>query len=195
MLRLPVNPANHRIGALSQTLTVFKDNLAVKKTYARRISANDASKSGGKKSPVVRGPFAHFVDDISVNTLCPADNDDINDLFKQELDKRQIRSIDDLSNEDSLTNFAGGPPPAEKVAVSRDRQRQKNANPPPPFANADDQVPPQLQKSRELNSEGLEGLIPRATELLKLGTSVFLAFGPFILAVTIAFAAIYFVST
>ena len=195
MLRPLANPANPRIVALSQRLTVFKDILVVKKTYARRISANGASKSGGKKPLVVFGPFAQLVDVISVNTLCPADNDDINDLFKQELDKRQIRSIDDLSNEDSRTNFADGPPPTETVAVSRDRQRQKNAIPPPPFANADNQVPPQLQKSRELNSEGLEGLIPRATELLKLGTSVFLAFGPFILAVTIAFAAIYLVST
>ena len=60
-------------------------------------------------------------------------------------------------------------------------------------ARADDDrgtVPPQLQRSRDLNSEGLEGFLPRATELLKLGLSFFLAFGPFIVAVALAFAAI-----
>lgn len=124
--------------------------------------------------------------------MCAVENDDINDLFKQELDKRQIRSIDDLSNDDSQANPDG--PGETGVAVRQARQGQ-NSNPPPPFANVEDQVPPQLRKSRELNSEGLEGLIPRATELIKLGTSVFLAFGPLILAVTIAFAAIYFVSS
>jgi hypothetical protein len=34
-------------------------------------------------------------------------------------------------------------------------------------------------------------LIPRATELLKLGGSVFLAFAPFILAISLLFSGIY----
>ncbi len=46
-----------------------------------------------------------------------------------------------------------------------------------------------------LVSEGLEGLIPRATELLKLGGSVFLAFLPFIAGISILFGAIYLVSS
>jgi hypothetical protein len=37
----------------------------------------------------------------------------------------------------------------------------------------------------------LQGLIPRATELLKLGGSVFLAFAPFILAISVLFGGIY----
>lgn len=39
----------------------------------------------------------------------------------------------------------------------------------------------------------LQGLIPRATELLKLGVTFFLAFLPFIAVVSLAFGAIYFV--
>lgn len=37
----------------------------------------------------------------------------------------------------------------------------------------------------------VQGLIPRASELLKLGGSVFLAFVPFILAISLAFGGIY----
>ena len=42
-----------------------------------------------------------------------------------------------------------------------------------------------------MSSEGLEGLLPRASVLLQLGVSSFLAFGPFIVAVVLSFAAIY----
>lgn len=49
----------------------------------------------------------------------------------------------------------------------------------------------QRQRSIALVNEGLEGLIPRASELLKLGGSVFLAFVPFILAISLAFGGIY----
>lgn len=38
-----------------------------------------------------------------------------------------------------------------------------------------------------------QGFLPRAWELLKLGGSFFLAFAPFIIAVALAFSAIYFV--
>ena len=37
----------------------------------------------------------------------------------------------------------------------------------------------------------MQGFLPRATELLKLGLSFFLAFGPFILVVSLAFGGIY----
>lgn len=42
-----------------------------------------------------------------------------------------------------------------------------------------------------LTHQHTQGLIPRATELLKLGGSVFLAFAPFILAISILFGGIY----
>jgi len=44
----------------------------------------------------------------------------------------------------------------------------------------------QLERSRKLNSEGLEGLIPRATELVKLGGSFWVAFWPFMAAIIAA---------
>ncbi|KAL6767690.1 CGL17 [Auxenochlorella protothecoides x Auxenochlorella symbiontica] len=52
-------------------------------------------------------------------------------------------------------------------------------------------IPPQLQKSRDLNSEGLSGLPKRASELLNLGISFTLAFTPFLLIGLVAFGAIY----
>jgi hypothetical protein len=40
-------------------------------------------------------------------------------------------------------------------------------------------------------NEGLEGLLPRAGELLKLGGSIFLAFVPFIAAISLLFGGVY----
>lgn len=107
------------------------------------------------------------------------EEDEVGKAFKKELERRQISSMDDLDD------------PA-RVGTSR----RGGYTPPPPFARgaATDEVPPQLQRSRALNSEGLEGFLPRASELLKLGLSFFLAFGPFIVAVALAFTAIYAVS-
>ncbi|KAI3753002.1 hypothetical protein L2E82_25045 [Cichorium intybus] len=49
----------------------------------------------------------------------------------------------------------------------------------------------QRETSMALNSEGLEGLIPRAKILLSLGGTFFLAFGPLILVTIASFFAIY----
>ncbi|GMI74615.1 hypothetical protein like AT1G50020 [Hibiscus trionum] len=49
----------------------------------------------------------------------------------------------------------------------------------------------QRERSMELNSEGLEGLIPRAKLLLTLGGTFFLSFGPLILATIAFFSALY----
>ncbi|GKV26522.1 hypothetical protein SLEP1_g35809 [Rubroshorea leprosula] len=49
----------------------------------------------------------------------------------------------------------------------------------------------QREESMQLNSEGLEGLIPRAKLLLSLGGTFFLAFGPLILVTVAFFSAIY----
>lgn len=50
----------------------------------------------------------------------------------------------------------------------------------------------QRKESMALNSEGLEGLIPRAKLLLTLGGTFFLAFGPLILTTVASFSALYF---
>ncbi|KAL5714828.1 hypothetical protein ACHQM5_016735 [Ranunculus cassubicifolius] len=49
----------------------------------------------------------------------------------------------------------------------------------------------QRERSLALNSEGLEGLIPRAKLLLTLGGTFFLAFGPLILTTVAVFSALY----
>lgn len=106
-------------------------------------------------------------------------------MFRKELERRNIASADDIPDE-----------PASQAKLGAAPQSPFNrANPAPRFGNSgDNDVPPQLQKSRELNSEGLEGLIPRATELVKLGVSFTFAFLPFFVGITLAFLAIYSVS-
>ncbi|KAE8663763.1 Pyruvate kinase family protein isoform 1 [Hibiscus syriacus] len=49
----------------------------------------------------------------------------------------------------------------------------------------------QRQRSMDLNSEGLEGLVPRAKLLLTLGGTFFLGFWPLILSTIIFFSALY----
>ncbi|XP_066335739.1 uncharacterized protein [Miscanthus floridulus] len=49
----------------------------------------------------------------------------------------------------------------------------------------------QRERSMALNSEGLEGLVPRAKLLLSLGSTFFLAFGPLILFTVSLFAGLY----
>ncbi|XAR73006.1 hypothetical protein NMG60_11019842 [Bertholletia excelsa] len=49
----------------------------------------------------------------------------------------------------------------------------------------------QRERSMALNSEGLEGLIPRAKLLLSLGGTFFLGFGPLILITVAFFSALY----
>lgn len=98
------------------------------------------------------------------------DEQDVGDMFQRELEKRNISSIDDI----------------------KDSPRGRDVVAPPAFASELDQDDSsQLQRSRELNSEGLEGLIPRGSQLLQLGASFFLAFGPFILFVLVSFGAVY----
>ena len=108
----------------------------------------------------------------------------MDEMFKKELERRQINSVDDIPEQPSSSTQTGTTPQSPFG-------QRSTATPPPPFAGRNDEVPPQLQKSRELNSEGLEGLIPRVSALLQLGGSFFLAFGPFIIGVVLAFGAIY----
>jgi hypothetical protein len=49
----------------------------------------------------------------------------------------------------------------------------------------------QRQRSMALNSEGLDGLVPRGQELVKLGASFWLSFWPLIAASLVAFVASY----
>lgn len=51
----------------------------------------------------------------------------------------------------------------------------------------------QLDRSRALAGEGLEGLIPRGSQLLQLGGSFFLAFVPFIIGIILLTGSLYVV--
>lgn len=110
----------------------------------------------------------------------------LGDLFQRELQKRNISSVDDI--QDSQTPRVSSRPDASSSYI-----------PPPQFASGfgpqdeeDDGVGgDQLARSRRLGSEGLDGLIPRGSQLLTLGATSFLAFGPFILFVLVSFGAVY----
>lgn len=113
--------------------------------------------------------------------------------FEKELQRRGMGS-GSFSEEEAATRAAAPRSPFDQQqSGGRQRQQRAGPRPPPSFRADDEEVPPQLAKSRALNSEGLEGFLPRAWELLKLGGSFFLAFAPFIIAVALAFSAIYFV--
>lgn len=97
-------------------------------------------------------------------------------LFQKELNRRGINS----SSLDTADDRQGEP------------SSSREASPPPQFADKN-MSGGQLERSRKLNSEGLEGLIPRATSLAQLGGSFFLAFLPAVLVISLLFSAIYFV--
>lgn len=120
------------------------------------------------------------------------DDRQIEAAFEQELRRRGMGS-GSFSEEEAAARAAAPRSPFDQEPAGSRQQSRTGPRPPPSFRADEDEVPPQLAKSRALNSEGLEGFLPRAWELLKLGGSFFLAFAPFILAVSLAFSAIYFV--
>ncbi|KAK9800722.1 hypothetical protein WJX73_000309 [Symbiochloris irregularis] len=93
-------------------------------------------------------------------------------LFRKELERRGLSGSSRDRDEDRPSSSA---PP-----------RQKDQGLASPKMSAD-----QLEKPRALNSEGIEGLIPRLTELAKLGLTFFLAFGPLILVTLTLFGGLY----
>ena len=115
--------------------------------------------------------------------------DQLADSFQRELQKRNINSIDDIPATTAKPPSASSSTPDAYI-------------PPPMFASGfgpkdeeeDDGVGgDQLARSRRIGSEGLDGLIPRGSQLLTLGATSFLAFGPFILFVLVSFGAVWFV--
>lgn len=112
-------------------------------------------------------------------------------LFQRELQKRNISSVDDIQDVQDIQDS----PPSGRARADA----SSSYVPPPQFASGfgpadeeDDGVGgDQLARSRRIGSEGLDGLIPRGSQLLTLGATSFLAFGPFILFVLISFGAVY----
>ncbi|KAL0052728.1 hypothetical protein WJX82_006723 [Trebouxia sp. C0006] len=113
---------------------------------------------------------------ISSHLICFLCTESPESLFQKELNRRGINS----SSLDTADDRQGEP------------SSSREASPPPQFADKN-MSGGQLERSRKLNSEGLEGLIPRATSLAQLGGSFFLAFLPAVLVISLLFSAIYFV--
>eukprot|EP00244_Chara_vulgaris_P007128 TRINITY_DN266_c2_g1_i1.p1 TRINITY_DN266_c2_g1~~TRINITY_DN266_c2_g1_i1.p1 ORF type:complete len:356 (+),score=88.67 TRINITY_DN266_c2_g1_i1:121-1068(+) len=108
-------------------------------------------------------------------------------LFIRELRRRGISTTKSSSSSRSDASDE-----EEAETGGQTRTAREGAPPPPPFAGVGgDRLQGQIERSRALNSEGLDGLPPRAVELLKLGGSFFLAFTPLIAATFAAFFAIY----
>ncbi|GAQ81653.1 hypothetical protein KFL_000860250 [Klebsormidium nitens] len=124
---------------------------------------------GSRTAPGRKGLRSQAGDDKSSAGNSPED------AFQRELRRRGLRP--DGTKD---PNFKGPKTATEEGGAGK-------PDPPPPFAK----LPDQLEKSRKLNSEGLEGLLPRAGELLKLGTTFFLAFWPLVLTAIVLFGGAY----
>eukprot|EP00238_Polyblepharides_amylifera_P007567 CAMPEP_0196592684 /NCGR_PEP_ID=MMETSP1081-20130531/73487_1 /TAXON_ID=36882 /ORGANISM="Pyramimonas amylifera, Strain CCMP720" /LENGTH=205 /DNA_ID=CAMNT_0041916445 /DNA_START=160 /DNA_END=777 /DNA_ORIENTATION=- len=102
-------------------------------------------------------------------------------LFQQELKKRGLTRGGASLDQD----LDGTTKEARKAKVDEMLSRASSSGASSAFT--DDQ----LAKSRLLNAEGIEGLPTRAGELLKLGSSFFLGFGPLVLLTIAAVVATY----
>ncbi|KAK9840102.1 hypothetical protein WJX74_003360 [Apatococcus lobatus] len=104
-------------------------------------------------------------------------------LFMKELRRRGMQNSDG-SNKQSADRGSRGPSTStsapDRPPTMRGRGRPVDSPP-----------PSQLDISRQLNSEGLEGLPARASLLLRLGGTFFLGFLPVILVVALIFGGIY----
>ncbi|KXZ51814.1 hypothetical protein GPECTOR_11g255 [Gonium pectorale] len=129
-------------------------------------------------------------------------------LFSKELQRRRLSSLDDedgTSSSGSLGKCSGsssapadgsGAAPGTNPFASNSggagstTRTRPRAPPPPRAASGEDD---QRQRSMDMVTEGLEGLIPRASLLLRLGGGVFLAFLPFMLVFSALFTGIFYV--
>jgi hypothetical protein len=78
-------------------------------------------------------------------------------LFMKELKRRGISRIEDVDQRSPVGGAIDGP---SVSGQARPGQAQPfTSAPPPPMFSGREEVPPQLQRSRELNSEGLEASV------------------------------------
>ncbi|KAH7661000.1 hypothetical protein IHE45_15G033500 [Dioscorea alata] len=103
-------------------------------------------------------------------------------LFMKELKRRGMTQRSLLEEREAEVEEEGG-------VGERGRGKRRNGVAEADFSKA---VLNQREKSMALNSEGLEGLIPRAKLLLTIGGTFFLGFWPLILITVSSFAALYF---
>lgn len=119
---------------------------------------------------------------VLVQAEKPDQPSDLESMFAEEIKRRGLDSVDMADIGRDSKGAATSTSTSKSPFQSATKTRTADTN----VSGGD-----QRQRSIALVNEGLEGLIPRASELLKLGGSVFLAFVPFILAISLAFGGIY----
>lgn len=104
-------------------------------------------------------------------------------LFMKELKKRGITPTSLLEDTNNGDFRLGG----EMTGENRDFSRRSAVS-----TEVNKSLSNQRERSMQLNSEGLEGLIPRAKLLLTIGGTFFLGFWPLIVITVSFFFALYF---
>ncbi|XP_038905067.1 uncharacterized protein LOC120091218 isoform X1 [Benincasa hispida] len=104
-------------------------------------------------------------------------------LFMKELKKRGITPTSLLEDTNNSDFGLGG----EMTGENRDFSRRSAVS-----TEVNKSLSNQRERSMQLNSEGLEGLIPRAKLLLTIGGTFFLGFWPLIIITVSFFFALYF---
>lgn len=110
----------------------------------------------------------------------------------EDTDEPEVISLESILAEELKRREAGGQRVGGGVAPDDEfewvgkKKAQAGNDPPDPRMSRD-----QLKASRELQSEGLEGLPGRAKELLTLGGFSFVPFLPFLVVGTLLFATTY----
>ncbi|KAL0547617.1 hypothetical protein IC582_017561 [Cucumis melo] len=104
-------------------------------------------------------------------------------LFMKELKKRGITPTSLLEDTNNSDFGLGG----EMTGENRDFSRRSAVS-----TEVNKSLSNQRERSMQLNSEGLEGLIPRAKLLLTIGGTFFLGFWPLIIITVSFFFGLYF---
>ncbi|GLC54237.1 hypothetical protein PLESTB_000838400 [Pleodorina starrii] len=141
------------------------------------------------------------------------DGGSLESLFAKELQRRSLSSMDGEESSSRSAESSGSVPSNPAGPFSNGSGSAQGANPfaassssassstrtrprsaPPPMAagmGASETEGDQRQRSMDMVTEGLEGLIPRGKLLLQLGGSVFLGFLPFMLVFSLLFTGVY----
>ncbi|OMO63409.1 hypothetical protein COLO4_32478 [Corchorus olitorius] len=106
-------------------------------------------------------------------------------LFMKELKRRGMTPTSLLEEDAKKTNF--GLDEEMKVREEAGNFSKRNVV----STEFEKSLSNQREESMKLNSEGLEGLVPRAKLLLTLGGTFFLSFWPLIIATVASFSALY----
>lgn len=118
----------------------------------------------------------------------PAPDSSIESLFAKELQRRGMSMDEDGDTPATADTKGAFSSSAAKSPFAPSKQASSTSVPPAPKLLAESD---QRARSMALVNEGLEGLIPRASQLVQLGLSVALGFLPLVLAFSLAFGSIY----